>query len=90
MAEHKDQEVHSKILSFFKIKSTKGWITLSVPEIMKGLEVDRRSVERALAVMSSLENPNAKLIEIEKSRGKYYVLKEVFDFCQKWAGAKNG
>ncbi|MGD0645512.1 MAG: hypothetical protein ABSA75_11465 [Candidatus Bathyarchaeia archaeon] len=89
MAEHKEQsEFNSKIIAFFRKKSSEGLISLTIPDVVKGLKVDRRRIETSLAVMSSQENPNAKLIEIEKSRVKYYILKEVFEFCQKWAREK--
>ena len=86
MAEHKEQaEFNTKIIAFFRKKSSDGWLMLTIPDVIKGLDADRRKIETTLAVMSSKENPNAKLIEIEKSRVKYYILKEVFEFCQKWA-----
>ena len=90
MAEHKEQaELNRKILAFFRKKSAEGWLMLTIPDLINGLESDHRKIEKSLTVMSLKENPNANLIEIEKSRVKYYILKEIFDFCQKWARDNN-
>lgn len=90
MAERKEEEeLNSRIISFFEESSAEGWIMLTIPEVADGLKVDRRKIETPLALMSKGKNPQPKLVELKKARVKYYILKDVSDFCQKWkAGAK--
>ena len=89
MAERKGQEISKiRIIAYFKEKAAEGWTLLTIPDVIRGLKSDRRRIEKTLAVMSDKENPKAKLVEIEKSRVKYYILKDVFAYCQKWM--KNG
>jgi hypothetical protein len=87
MAERKEEEaLHSRIVAIFRKSSVKGHVMLSIPEVAEALGVDRRKAETPLALLSKGRNP--KLVEITKSRTKYYVLKEIFDFCQKFDEGK--
>jgi len=93
MAERKEEnDFYNSIIAFFKKKSVAGHVMLTIPEVATGLKVDRRKIETPLAMLSmektplSVEkNPPPPLLEIQKGRVKYYMLRDVFDFCQKWA-----
>lgn len=83
MAERKEQDaLNRRITAFFKISSTKGDLMLTTPEIAEGLGVDRRKIEPPLLLLCEGKNP--RLVETTKGRVKYYSLKEIVDFCQKW------
>jgi len=83
MAERKEQEaLISRIIAFFKTGSVKGNLMLTTPEIAEGLGVDRRKIEPPLLLLCEGKNP--RLVETKKGRVKYYTLKEIVDFCQKW------
>ena len=87
MAERKEEEeLDSRILTFFKKSCAKGHIMLTIPDIAAELKVDRRRIEPPLAVLSRGKSP--RLVEIKKSRVKYFVLKEIIDFCQKLVEVK--
>lgn len=82
MAERKEEEeLNSRIVNLFGDRSVKGHVMLTIPEVAQGLKVDRRKIETPLALLSRGKNP--KLIEVAKGRIKYYVLKDIIEFCQK-------
>ena len=84
MAERKaEEELNAKIIALFKSSSTNGNVMLTIPEVAEALKVDRRKIETPLALLSKGKNP--KLGEVTKGRVKCYTLKEIIDFCQKWA-----
>jgi len=88
MGERKEQDaLNRRITAFFKTSSAKGKLTLTTPEIAEGLRVDRRKIEPPLLLLCEGKNP--KLVEARKGRVKYYTLKEVVDFCQKWMREEN-
>ena len=88
MVERKEEEeLNAKIILLFKRRSIRGDLMLTIPEVAKGLGVDRRKVEPPLLLLSKGKSP--KLAVMTKGRVKYYSLKEVIDFCQKWAGEVN-
>lgn len=88
MIERKEEEeLNSKIIALFKNKSAEGHVMLTIPEVADAIGVNRRKIETPLALLSKARNP--KLVEVTKSRVKYYVLRELYDFCQKWAVGKN-
>ena len=73
----------SKIINFFKTEAVKGLVMLTIPHVMSGLEIDRRRTERTLALMAKGVDPT--LYEIPLSRIKYYVLRDIVEFCKnKW------
>ena len=83
MGERKEQdELNRRITVFFKSSCTKGNLMLTTPEIAEALRVDRRKIEPPLLLLCEGKNP--KLVETRKGRVKYYTLKEIVDFCQKW------
>jgi len=86
MAERKEEnDFYNRIIDFFKKRSVSGHVMLTIPEVATGLEVDRRKIETPLALLSVEKTPPHPLVEIKKGRVKYYMLRDVFDFCQKWA-----
>ena len=88
MAERKDEEeLNSRIINLFKERAVRGHVMLTIPEVAKGLKVDRRKIETPLALLSRGKNP--KLTEVDKGRVKCYVLKDLIEFCQKMWGQEN-
>lgn len=75
-----------RILKLFKKMAVKGFVMLTIPDVAKGLNIDRRKIETELALLSKGKDP--KLLEVTKGRVKYYALKEVVEFCQKWRSEK--
>jgi chemotaxis signal transduction protein len=90
MTEHKcEEELDSRILNFFRNQAAKSNVMLTIPEVAKGLKVDRRKIETPLALLSKGKNP--KLTEVVKSRTKCYILKDITLFCQKmWKEGREG
>jgi len=81
--EQGEEKFYTRIVNLFKSQAVKGYLMLSIPKVAEGLKVDRRKVETALALLSKGKNP--KLTEVLKGRVKYYILKELVEFCQnKW------
>ena len=86
MAERKEEnDFYNRILDFFKKRSVTGHVMLTIPEVAEGLDVDRQKTETPLALLSTGKIPPSPLVEVKKGRVKYYMLRDVFDFCQKWA-----
>lgn len=78
-----EEELEDKIINLFKKSAIEGYLMLSIPEVAASLKLDRRKIEPTLVLLSKGRDP--KLCEVAKGRIKYYILKEVLDFCKnKW------
>jgi len=78
-----NETIESKIVKFFKQRATTSQVMLSIPDVMKGLNMDRRKAENSLLLLAKGKDP--KLVEFLKGRVKLYTLREIVDFAQrKW------
>jgi hypothetical protein len=76
----REEQLDVRVIDFFKNKAVRGYLMLSIPDVAAGLKVDRRKIETTLALLSKGKDP--KLSEVIKGRVKYYILKELIEFCQ--------
>lgn len=64
--------------------AAKGYVMMTIPDIMRGLKIDRRKAENSVLLLAKGKNP--KLEEIIKGRVKYYVLKQILEFAREMWG----
>jgi len=81
--EAEEQQLEDEVVDFFKKRALHGNLMMSIPEVAAGLKVSRRKIEPALLLLSKGKDP--KLYEIVKGRIKYYILRDVVEFCkERW------
>lgn len=75
--------IDKKIVTFFKLQATKGWLHLTVPEIERGIKISRNEVIRSLERLQI----TGVIDKVERgSRIKttpFYYLTEIREYCKK-------